>query len=59
MADKLDLENEKREKLGQEMLKNLFEILTLDDRTIRNMVLKEDGVFHENKILGLDDSLYK
>lgn len=59
MVDNLYIENEKREKLGQEMLKNLFEISTLDDRSIRNMVLKEDGVFYEKEILGVDDSLYQ
>lgn len=47
MSDKHLSENEKREQLGQRMMKNLIEIARLEHRAIKKMVLGDNGVFHE------------
>lgn len=42
-------EFEKRERLGQEMLNNLIEIMQLSGEPIKQIVADENGNFHEKK----------
>jgi len=55
MPNNTESENDKRIRLGEEMVKNLIEIYALEGKKIKHMKLNENGIFYVLKEGGVED----
>jgi len=59
MSIHLDSENDRRNKLAEQMFKDLLEINKLQGNSIKKMKADQNGVFYVEQEISIDDLLKK
>ncbi len=57
MSIHLDSENDRRNKLSEQMLKDLLEINKLQGNSIKKMKADQNGIFYVEEEISIDDVL--